>query len=182
MGRSVEYLVVGYIEKPHGTHGEVAVRVLTDHPEGVFRPGVVLRGSRDGRAPDPDFPPLRITDARAVPGGQLVTFGGVDDRDTAETLRGLDLMEHRDNLEPLGDDEIYLHDLEGLDVVGADGSIIGAVTIAYDLPPAPLLEVRRPDGRTFMIPFRREFVPEVDIAAGRLRLDPPAGLLELDDA
>lgn len=180
MGRSVEYLVVGYVEKPHGTRGEVAVRVLTDHPEGVFRPGVVLRGSRDGRAPDPDFPPLRISEAREVPGGRLVTFGGVEDRDTAETLRGLDLMEHRDNLEPLGDDEVYLHDLEGLEVVGPAGDVIGSVTIAYDLRPAPLLEVRRPDGRTFMIPFRREFVPAVDLTAGRLTLDPPRGLLELD--
>lgn len=182
MGRSLEYLVVGYVEKPHGTRGEVAVRVLTDHPDGVFRPGVVLRGSRDGRAPDPDFPPLRITDARAVPAGRLLTFGGVEDRDTAETLRGLDLMEHRDNLEPPADDEIYLHDLEGLEVFAPDGAPIGSVTIAYDLRPAPLLEVRRPDGRTLMIPFRREFVPEVDLTEGRLTLDAPPGLLELDDS
>lgn len=178
----MEYLVVGYVEKPHGTNGAVAVRVLTDHPEGVFRPGVVLRGSRDGRTPDPDFPPLRITEVRVVPAGRLLSFGGVEDRDTADTLRGLDLMEHVDNLEPLGDDEIYLHDLEGLEVFGPDGASIGSVTIAYDLRPAPLLEIRRPDGRTFMIPFRREFVPAVDTAEGRLTLDAPPGLLELDGA
>ncbi len=178
MTRSAEYLVVGHVEKPHGTRGEVAVRVLTDHPEGVFRPGAILRGSRDGRRPDPDFPPLRIDDVRTVPAGRLVFFGGVDDRDTAETLRGLDLMEHRDNLEPLAPGEVYLHDLEGLDVVDSTGVEIGSVMIVYDLQPAPLMEVRRPDGRTFMLPYRREFVPAVDLERGRLTVDPPDGLLD----
>jgi 16S rRNA processing protein RimM len=178
VARSVEYLVVGHVEKPHGTRGEVAVRVLTDHPEGVFRPGVILRGSRDGRRPDPDFPPLRIVEARSVPAGQLVFFGGVEDRDAAETLRGLDLMEHRDNLEPLGEDQVYLHDLEGLEVVDASGETIGSIAIVYDVHPAPLMEVRRPDGRTFMLPYRREFVPDVDIDRGRLVIDPPAGLFD----
>lgn len=182
MTRSVEYLVVGHVEKPHGTRGEVAVRVLTDHPEGVFRPGVVLRGSHDGRQPDLDFPLLRIVEVRTVPAGRLIAFGGVEDRDTAETLRGIDLMEHRDNLEPPAEGEVYLHDLEGLEVVEISGTSIGTVTLVYDLLPAPLLEVRRPDGRTFMLPFRREFVPDVDLSSGRLTIDPPAGLFDLEDS
>jgi len=181
MGRAAEYLVVGHVEKPHGTRGEVAVRPLTDHPEGVFSPGVVLRASRDGRAPDLDFPPLRIVEARAVPGGRLVAFGGVEDRDTAETLRGLDLMEHRDNLEPLAPDEVYLHDLEGLEVRDPAGSPIGRVILVYDLQPAPLMELRLDDGRTLMLPYRREFVPDVDVDGGWLVADPPEGLLELDE-
>jgi len=181
MGRSAEYLVVGHVQKPHGTGGEVAVRPLTDHPESVFRSGVVLRGSRDGRTPDPDFPPLRIVEARAVPAGQLVIFGGVEDRDAAEALRGLDLMEHRDNLEPPGEDEVYLHELEGLEVRGPAGETLGQVVAVYDLEPAPLLEVRRREGGVLMLPFRREFVPEVEIEEGWLVADPPEGLLDLDE-
>lgn len=181
MGHSVEYLVVGHIEKPHGTRGEVAVRPLTDHPEGVFRPGVVLRGSRDGRAPDPDFPPLRIVQARSVPGGQLVVFGGVDDRDAAESLRGVDLMEHRDNLEPPGPDEVYLHDLENIEVRDVEGGVIGRVIAVYDLQPAPLLEIRRSEGPTIMLPYRREFVPDVDVEGGWLVADPPEGLFDLEE-
>jgi len=181
VGHSVEYLVVGHIEKPHGTRGEVAVRSLTDHPEGVFRPGVVLRGSRDGRSPDPDFPPLRIVEARAVPGGQLIFFGGVEDRDAAETLRGIDLMEHRDNLEPPGPDEVYLHDLENLEVRTPEGEVLGHVIAVYDLHPAPLLEVRRTSGTSLMLPYRREFVPRLDTEAGWLVADPPEGLLDLEE-
>ncbi|MDT8370087.1 MAG: ribosome maturation factor RimM [Longimicrobiales bacterium] len=183
MGGSIsEYLVVGHIEKPHGTQGEVAVRLLTDHPERVFRPGVVLRGSRDGRAPDPDVPPLRIDAVRDVPAGRLVVFGGVEDRNHAETLRGIDLMERRDALPPPGPDEVYLHDLEQLEVRVRTGDRIGTVEIVYDLVPAPLLEIRRDDGRTLLLPFRREFVLEVDLDAGVLVVDPPAGLFDLDDA
>lgn len=176
----VDYLVVGHIERPHGTRGEVAVRVLTDHPEDVYRPGVVLRGGRDGHAPDPDFPPLRIDAARPVPGGQLVVFGGVGDRDTAESLRGTYLMAHRDELTPLADDEVYLHDLEGLEVRTVEGERVGDILCVYDLQPAPLLEIRRTGGGTVMLPYRREFVPELDVLAGWLVIDPPAGLLELD--
>ena len=62
MGREdPRFLVVGHINKSHGTQGELLVWPLTDHPEGVYAPGVVLRlGDADSDEPDPDLPPLRI--------------------------------------------------------------------------------------------------------------------------
>ena len=49
----------------------------------------------------------------------------------------------------------------------------------YELRPADLLEVTRPDGRPLMIPFVREILVEVDLGEGVMIIDPPEGLLDL---
>lgn len=180
MGRNDPgYLAVGHLAKAHGIHGEFVVSPLTDHPEGSFAPGVVLRLSDiSGDRLDPDLPPLRIDQARPFKDGYLVSFGGVESRNEAEALRGRYLLRARDELEPLAEGEVFLHDLPGLEVVTVEGRVLGRVREVYELQPSDLLEVRGDDGE-FMIPFRNEIVVEVDLDAGRLVVDPPEGLLDL---
>lgn len=180
MGRAdPAYLVVGHINKPHGTKGEVFVWPLTDHPEGVYAPGVVLRGAdARGREPDPESPPLRIETVRPSRRGYLVRFGGVEDRNDAELLRGRYLLRALDELEPLADDEVFYHQLVGMKVETVDGREVGTVREVYELRPADMLEVRTATG-TVLIPFVGHVVVEVHRDEGRLVVDPPEGLLDL---
>ncbi len=183
MREEPDYLVVGHVEKPHGIEGEVYVRLLTDHPEDVFRPGVILRmGASDSNTPDPDRPPLRITAVRPFRTGVLVCFGGVASRDDADTLRDLDLMQQRRELAPLEEGELWFHEVVGAQVDTVAGDEVGEVIAIFDLEPVNLIEVRRPNGRTLLIPFRAEIVTEVDREGGRIVIDPPEGLLELEDS
>lgn len=180
MGREdPRYLVVGHLEKPHGIHGELLVWPLTDHPESVYAPGVVLSlGEADADEPSPDLPPLRVDSSRPFRRGLLVRFGGVDDRNQAELLRGRYLFRAVEELEPPAEGEFYVHELLGLEVVTVDGRNVGRVTQVYELSPADLLEVSREGGQT-MIPFLEHVVVEVDTKSGRLVVDPPEGLLDL---
>lgn len=180
MGRAEpRFLAVGHLAKAHGTNGELYAQPLTDHPESVYAPGVVLSlGYRDADGPDADLPPLRIAEVRPYKRGYLVTFGGVEDRNQAELLRGHYLYLSVDELEPLADGEFFYHQLLDLDVVTVDGVAVGRVTEVYELSPADMLEVTG-GGKQVLIPYLEHVVVEVDVEAGRLVVDPPDGLLDL---
>ncbi|MDH5589794.1 MAG: ribosome maturation factor RimM [Gemmatimonadota bacterium] len=173
------YLVVGFLGKPHGTHGEFLATLLTDHPESVFAPGVVLYlGRGDDDEPNPDLPPLTVTEARPVQRGCIVAFSGIEDRNEAEAYQGCYLFRPVAELAPLEEDEVFYHQLLGMRVVTVDGSEVGTVTEVFDTAPSDLIQVS--DGeREVLIPFQRRIVTDVDIEAGVLVIDPPEGLLDL---
>lgn len=180
MGRAEpRFLVVGHLAKPHGLKGDLFVAPLTDHPEGCYAPGVVLRlGDGDDGGPDPDLPPLRVVASRPFQAGWLVRFGGVDDRTAAERLQGHYLLRDIGEVEPLAEGELFYHELLGMAVVTVSGAAVGRVAEVFDLEPAHLLQVQG-EGGTVMLPFTRPIVVEVDREGRRLVVDPPEGLLEL---
>ena len=180
MGRDdPRFLVVGHLNKPHGTKGEFFVWPLTDHPESVFAPGVVLlSGHGKDNEPDPDLPPLRIDSVRPFRRGVLVRFGGVENRSQADLLRGRYLFRAMEELEPRAEGEVFYHELLDMQVVTVDGVELGRITEVYELRPADMLEVSGEGGQT-MIPYLDHIVVEVDREAGRMVVDPPDGLLDL---
>ncbi|MEV4659637.1 ribosome maturation factor RimM [Micromonospora sp. NPDC049301] len=193
-------LVVGRIGKPHGVRGEVTVEVRTDEPEARFAPGTVLRTEPGAKPPtasssrtEPGAAPesgpgvlfrvpaeLTIEEARWHQGRMLVAFAGILDRDAAEALRGTLLVVDSAEVEPPEDpEEFHDHQLVGLAVVTPAGERLGEVARIDHAPSSDLLVLRRPEGRVALIPFVRAIVPEVDLAGGRVIVDPPAGLLDL---
>ena len=180
MGRQdPRFLVVGHLNKPHGTKGELFVWPLTDHPEHFYTPGAtLLLGNEGAREPDPDLPPLRIVSARPFRSGYLVTFAGVRGRDDAELLRGRYLLAEIDSVQPLEEGELFYHQLLGMEVWTKDGRLLGEIVEVYELRPADLLEVQGPAGE-ILIPFLSHIVVETDSANRRMVIDPPEGLLDL---
>ena len=120
-------------------------------------------------------------------GRLLVRFEGVVDRTGAEALRGTVLTIDASVTGPAGDDDSddddawWDRDLVGLQVATTEGVALGTVADVVHSPAGDILAVARPDGGgEYLVPFVREIVPEVDVAGGRLVVDPPPGLLELD--
>jgi 16S rRNA processing protein RimM len=190
-------VLVGRVGRAYGVRGEVRVEVHTDDPEARFFPGAVLhaarlvprpeRPERPERSDRPERPErpvptlLTVGAARRYSGGLLIGFEGVLDRSAAEELRGLSLLvEIPPGATPENPDEYYDAQLLGLLAVTTGGTDVGRVEDVLHLPGQDLLAVRHPDGRESLIPFVTEFVPEVDVARGRIVLSPPEGLLELD--
>ncbi len=174
------HLVVGYIKKPHGIHGEVLVTPLTDYPDTAFSPESVLRLS-DGEqgTPDLDLPPLRIAAVRHSGKGLLVRFGGLEDRTQAELFAGRYLVRPVTELEPLAEGEVFYHQLLSMEVSTESGVLLGRVVEVYE-GHVDLLEVHGPDG-TLMVPYTPAIVTDVDVDQGRLVINPPEGLLDLRD-
>ncbi|MEV4602447.1 ribosome maturation factor RimM [Amycolatopsis sp. NPDC049253] len=167
-------VVVGRIAKAHGIRGELAVDVRTDSPEQRFAVGAVVTTQlRDGSKRD-----LTIAAAREHSGRLLVRFEEVLTRDVAETLRGALLLADTATLPPTDDpDEFYDHELAGLSAELADGTVVGKVVEVVHSPAGELLELDVA-GREVLVPFVRAIVPTVDVAGGRVVLDPPEGLLD----
>ncbi|MGV1028079.1 MAG: ribosome maturation factor RimM [Dermatophilaceae bacterium] len=178
--------VVARIGKPHGVRGEVTVRLHTDEPQLRFVPGAQLVTGPGARAGTP--PTLTLRTARWHNGVWLLGFEHVDDRDAAERLRGTHLFLPVQTLadtrgsgrEGDTEDGWYQEDLLGLAVERIDGSPVGIVSGLRVGRAQDLLEVALVGGGTASVPFVTALVPVVDVAAGRVVVDPPPGLLELD--
>lgn len=169
-------LTVARIGRPHGLRGEVAIDVRTDVPHERFVVGARL-------ATEPrDAGPLEVARVREAQGRWYVTFVQAPDRTAAEALRGVELLVDADG-EPDDEDAWYPHELVGLRAEhAADGRLLGEVTGLEHLPAHDVLVVREPDGSRTLVPFVRAIVPVVDVAGGRVVLDPPGGLLASDAA
>ncbi|MDA3629820.1 ribosome maturation factor RimM [Saccharopolyspora sp. WRP15-2] len=171
-----ETLAVGRIVRPHGVRGELVVEVLTDSPELRFAPGSVLGTQRRGKGRGQN---LTVAAARPHAGRLLLRAEGVDGREAAEDLRGVTLTVTADVLEPTDDpDEFHDHELVGLRAVQVSGEEVGEVSDVVHTPAGELLALRTADDREVLVPFVAEIVPEIDLAAGKLVIDPPEGLLD----
>jgi 16S rRNA processing protein RimM len=172
-------LVVGRISRPHGVRGELAVEVRTDDPELRLAAGAVLATEPAAAGP------LTIAGTRWHSGRLLVSFDGVGDRNVADQLRGVLLVVDSGELEDVRDpDEFRDHQLIGLTVVTVAGEQVGTVTDVLHYGQDLLVVAGTGDraGAEIMIPFVTAMVPEVDLAGGRLTVDPPPGLLNPQDA
>ncbi|WP_018682040.1 ribosome maturation factor RimM [Actinokineospora enzanensis] len=171
----MDLVLVGRVAKAHGITGELAVDVRTDSPERRFALDAVVTARVRGAADRA----LTVTAVREHSGRLLVRFAEVPDRTAAEGLRGALLLADPADLPAIDDpDEFYDHELEGLAARLRDGTEIGTVREIGHSPAGELLVVDRPDGTEVLVPFVRQIVPEVDVRAGYVLLDPPEGLIE----
>ncbi len=169
---------LGVISGAHGIRGEVKIKAFGDDPLAINAYGPL--SDEAGRTT------LEITSVRPNKGGVIARIAGVADRNQAEALKGLKLYIARSALPEAAEDEYYHADLIGVRVELSDGKAIGRVIAVQDFGAGPMLEIRlsgpAPSGakgeQTLLAPFTWEIVPEVDLAGGRLILDPPPGLLE----
>ncbi len=168
-------VLMATIGAAQGLRGEVRAKTFTTEPEGLGDYGNLH--SEDGRV----FEVLEIREAKGM---AVVRFKGVNDRNAAEALRGVELYIERDNLpdELLEDDEFFYADLEGLEAFDAEGKSYGIVSAIFDFGAGDLLELKGPGKRPVLIPFSETAVLEIDMDANRILVDPvAAGLVEDDE-
>ena len=163
-------MLMGVITGAHGVRGLVRVKSFTADPADLAAYGPLEDATGDRR--------FALELAGAVKGVLLARVPGVEDRNAAERLKGTRLYLPRAALPDPGAEEYYHADLIGLRVVLKDGSSFGTVKAVHDFGAGDSLEIERADGDVVLVPFTSTTVPAVDIAEGRLVLDPPAGLLD----
>jgi 16S rRNA processing protein RimM len=161
-------LLMGRIGAAHGIRGELKVVSFTEDPMALAAYGP-LATDRPGLT-------LAIASARASGGGLVVRFEGIDDRNAAERLNGVELFVDRSRL-PLpenADEDFYHADLIGLRAQLSDGTLLGDVVALPNFGAGDLIEVRDArSGDTYLFPFTRRVVPDIRIAEGYLVIDPP---------
>ncbi|SLN52029.1 Ribosome maturation factor RimM [Aquimixticola soesokkakensis] len=162
---------VGAIGGAFGVMGEVRLKSFCADPQAIADYAPLT--TEDGAT---RFD-LRIT--RAIAQGFAARLSGVTTKEQADALKGVSLFAERDQLPSLPDDEFYHADLIGLAVLDTGGASLGAVKAVHDHGAGDLLEVLGPNMRaSVLIPFTKACVPTVDLATGRVIVDPPEGLFE----
>lgn len=135
----------------HGVAGDVRLKLFGEGVAALKR----YRAFNDSK--------LTLTSLRDDgKGGAIARFAEVADRTAAEKLRGTALTVPRSALPPLAEGEYYHADLLGLPAVSTDGEDLGECIAIDNFGAGDVLEIRRPDGKRFMVPMRLESVPEWD--------------------
>jgi len=163
-------ICVGAIAGAFGVAGEVRLKSFCVPPEAIASYGPLL--TEDGGR---SFG-VRLT--RPVAGALGARLSGVATREEAEALRGVRLYADRAALPALPEDEFYHADLIGLAAHDPGGALLGQVRAVLNHGAGDLLELERAGGPSVLVPFTRAIVPAVDLAAGRIVVDPPEGLFE----
>jgi 16S rRNA processing protein RimM len=166
-GEAGSMILMGRIGAAHGIKGEVRIQSFTEDPMALVDYGP-LSTSKPGLT-------LRILSARTTTNVLVARLDGVNDRNAAEKLNGVELFVDRSLLpEVEHEDDFYHADLIGLSARLADGTEIGVVAAVPNYGADDLLEVRDPrSGDTFLYPFSKAVVPEIRIADGYLVIEPP---------
>jgi 16S rRNA processing protein RimM len=165
---------VGRIIRPHGNRGEVVIVSDTDFGAERFAPGATVLALR----PD-GLHGLVVTTSREHDGRWIVGFEGVASINQAETLRGLEVRIPAGDVRPLGAGSYYVHDLVGCQVETVTGAIVGPVRDVQFVAAAPLLAVAGAAGEV-LVPLAADICRHVDVAAKRIVIAAPDGLLDLN--
>ena len=165
---------LGVITSAHGVRGQVRIKSFTETPEDLVAYGALSDES--------GAQTYAVTLTGRSKGTLLAKIDGVTDRDQAEALRGTKLFVAREALPALADqDEFYHADLIGLAAEDTAGRPLGRVRAVHNYGGGDMIELTGPqapqpgDGPSGsrLLPFTKAVVPLVDLAAGRLVVDPP---------
>lgn len=156
-------VTIGKCVKPHGLHGEIAVKPITDFPERFEDTETVFAHQQK----DP-VKRLEIESVRHHSGGFLIKFQGVDSKDAAAGLRGYFLAVPEDELVELEEDEFWHWQLEGLQAYSPQGQIIGTLKEVIESPAHDLYLIETPEGRTHLVPAVHQYVPEINLDQSRV--------------
>lgn len=168
---------VGFVYRPHGIEGELKIDPeTTDDPTRFEELSVVYLGEHPRQVVRHSIASVRYQETKR---GTTVILGldGIDSRDDAEAVAKFDVFANEDDLE-LGEGELFIHDLIGMEVVTEAGDLLGTVSNVMDYPAQQMFVILQPDGEQVMIPAVEDFILDIDEDADQVLVRPIEGLLE----
>jgi 16S rRNA processing protein RimM len=158
-------ICVGAVAGVHGVRGLVRVKSFTEVPADIaaYGPLTDVDGVRR----------FELEIVGSAKGVLLARLNGVQDRNAAEALKGVEFYVDRDTLPAPNEEEFYHADLIGLPVVLSDGEAYGTVRALHEFGAGDMIEILLEAGGVSVLPFTREVVPVVDVKEGRIVVVPP---------
>jgi len=163
-----EKFIIGLAGAPFGVKGFIKIHPLSGEIEHLLKLKSVIV-SKDGREQT-----LQIEESAPALPDVVMRFAGIDSPEKAKTLTGAQLIAGREQATPLGKGEFYIEDLKGLPVTAENSAgaseIIGNITDIIEGGGGELAEIKLSNGEKRLIPFRKEFFPEINPEKGRVVL------------
>lgn len=170
-------ICVGMITSVHGVRGVLRVKSFTQDPMDLFTfsPVTDQKGQKT----------FELEYSSQSKGVFLVKIAGVTNREQAELLKGVKLYTSRDSLPEIEEeDSFYYSDLIGLDIRHHESNeILGKVLAIHNFGAGDIIEMRPlSGGKTVMVPFTKEVIPEISLGKGLITMNPALGLIEDEPA
>ncbi len=168
-----KFFHVGTITSPHGVRGEVKVYPTTDDPERFLDlETVILRKSEQeaGRT-------YGILKVHFLKNMVLLLLEGIEDRNTAELLRGYELYVSREDAVPLHENEYYIADLIGMEVY-TEKERLGILQDVMQTGANDVYVVLSERYGEVLIPAIKACIMKVDVAQGRMDVHLLPGLID----
>lgn len=166
-----EWATIGKVVALFGIRGELKVLLLTDIPNRFAGLGAVYAG--------PDHTRRLIQSVRPYKGEMIVLkLEGIDDANTAESLRDQNLAIPMSELAQLPPDSYYQHDILGLMVITLDGQKLGSIVDIIVTGSNDVYVIKAPDGSQVLIPAIKDVIKQVDLIRRTMYIDPLPGLLD----
>ena len=159
-------ICLGVIAGANGLDGAVLVRSFTADPAAIGSYGKLT--DAEGKRT------FKLKVRRVTAKGVVAKLEGLNDRTQAEGMKGVELYIERDALPAPDEDEVYVADLIGLRVEDKDANVLGTVSRMDNYGAGDVMEVTLATGGALLLPFTKAAVPVVDVAGGRVVVDPPA--------
>lgn len=162
---------VGRIVAVHGIKGEVKVASLSSNPR-RFKKGSKLTIEKTGEL-------AAIATVRPQNDLFLIRFEGVEDRNTAEILKGSMLQIPQEDAAPLPNGEYYFFQLEGLEVITEEGESLGTITDLMANGANDVYRVDMGNNDYLLLPALKQVVKKVDLENKKMTVALLPGLLEV---
>ena len=163
-------LRVGVITSPHGVRGEVNVFPTTDDPKRFLDLKKVYIDLKKS------IIECEIENVKFFKNMVILKFKNMDDRNEMEKYRSCDLLIDREDAVPLGEDEYFICDLIGLDIVDENGEKIGILTDVLTNAANDVYVVEKTNGKELLIPAIRDCILETDLEKRTIKVHLLPGL------
>lgn len=157
---------IGKIVSPHGIKGQIKVYNYSrrDRFEDISEITI-------------DKETFNIESITSVKNMVILKVHGIDDRNSAESLRGQDVFMDEKYLDELKGNEYLIRDLIGLDVFKDGSTSIGKITDVLQYGPSDTYEIKLNNGKMAYIPAVKEFIKDVDLEKG-ITIETIPGLID----
>ncbi len=162
---------IGRIRGVHGLFGFLRIEAFNPESPMFQNDSVLLVGSEKHNVQ------YKIEQTKSTTRQILIKLEGIDNIESAKRLIGKYIMVPRSWLPEIAEDEYYMEDLVGMEVVDTNGNRLGVIS-GFDTNGIQDLLVIESNGLRFLLPDIPEFVLEIDIENQRLVADPPDGLFD----
>ena len=168
-----ETALIGRVGSPVGIKGEVRITLYAQDSTNL-KEGKVLLLERAGKTVSATVKRVRYQKDRPV-----VKLDGVDDRNYAEEIRGMEVSIYASDLEELPEGEHYVRDLIGCRVIDiTDGREVGMLKDVIQNTAQSILDVTTADGRSVLIPAVDAFMRGIDEEAGIIKVELIPGFID----
>lgn len=174
-GNHQGYFHVGEILAAHGVRGEIKARLLSSDPQRLASLADCFLADRAEK----NFMPVRITGSRKAKGAWILSIKGITDRDAAEKLRGCLLSVRREDAITLGQNEWFIDDLIGCEVMDRSHGYLGNLVEIIENPAHDIYMIRSSGEKDLLFPALKSIILDVDLETKKIMVDLPEGLYEI---